>query len=52
MRITPLLVSGLLGALGAQQSTVQDRQFEWRTDLAAAEREAARTGRPLLLVFR
>lgn len=26
--------------------------IEWRTDLAAATKEAARTGKPLFLVFR
>ncbi len=49
MRTMPLAMVGLLAALGAQQPR---SQMEWLTDVAAAERLAAKVDKPLLLVFR
>ena len=49
MRTMSVAMVGLLGALGAQQPVAE---FEWMTSIPAAERMAARTGKPMLLVFR
>ena len=49
MRTIPVVMAGLLGALSAQQPV---EELEWMTDVAAAERAAAKTKKPLLLVFR
>ncbi len=49
MRTMPLAMVGMLAALGAQQPRPQ---MEWMTDVAAAELLAARSKKPLLLVFR
>jgi hypothetical protein len=40
----------LLALLGT--AAAEDGAFRWRTDLEAARREAARSGKPLLIVFR
>jgi hypothetical protein len=48
-RWLPALALLLTGNVGAQDG---DPAFHWRTDLAEATREAAREGRPLLVVFR
>ena len=48
MRTTrPLLLLAFLTAAGSGGESI-----EWRTDLAAARAEAAKSGRPMLIVFR
>ena len=49
MRTMPVAMAGLLGAHSAQQPA---DELEWMKDVAAAERKAAKTKKPLLLVFR
>ena len=52
MRTMPVAMVGLLAALGAQQPVSEMSVMRWVTDVAAAERAAAKAGKPLLLVFR
>ena len=49
MRTMPVATVVLLATLGAQQSR---SQMKWMTDVTAAERVAAKSNKPLLLVFR
>jgi hypothetical protein len=42
----------LLLALAAAPARSEPETFRWRDDLAAARKEAARTGKPLLVAFR
>jgi len=43
---------GLLLLVGIESAAFAEDSPNWRTDLAAARKEAARTGKPLLVVFR
>ena len=45
-------VCGLLLLVGIESAAAEEDPLHWRTDLATARKEAARTGKPLLVVFR
>lgn len=46
------LLLATLVAAGCGAAVAQGDGIEWKTDLEAARREAAATGRPLCIVFR
>ena len=54
--ISSALALSLCGGIGAQERAAESEggtgQVEWLADIKAGEKAAARTGKPLLLVFR